>query len=213
MSFNFLLQIQTVPTADATDISVWNLIMNSSMIINLSMLAIFGYAVFIFSERYMELRRASRQEPDFLEKIKGYLNDGNIDAAKKYCSNSDGPCARILEKGVDRLGKPLEQISTAIDNTSRVEASRLKKRIHFLPIAAAVAPMLGLLGTVTGLIWVFPSEEDGKDLKIMSALITSAEGLLIGVIALLAYFYLKTRIKKIKHSMDAITVEFMDLLH
>ena len=123
MSFNFLLQIETVPT-EASEISVWGIIGQSNAgmgwLINLSLLAMFGYVMYVFTERYLALRRASREEEDFLSKIKGYLLDGNIDAAKKFCSNSDSPSARMLEKGIDRLGKPIENISRG----ASVEISR-----------------------------------------------------------------------------------------
>lgn len=213
MSFNFLMQIQTVPAADPTDISVMDLIMKSNWIINISLLAIFGYAVYIFAERYMVLRRATREEDDFLGKIKGLLHEGNIEAAKKFCSNSDGPSARMLEKGVDRLGKPLEQISSAIEKTSRIEAMKLYKRVAFLPVAAGASALIGLLGTATSWIGILNPENNADDTARMASMVPSVEGFAIGAIALLAFYYLNNKIRKITYEMDCTAVEFMDILN
>ncbi len=213
MSFNFLLQIQTVPTADPTDISVMDLIMQSGMMVNLFLLAIFGYAVYVFAERYLALRRATREEDDFLGKIKGFLHEGNIDAAKKFCSNSDGPSARMLEKGIDRLGKPLEQISLAVENTFRVESMRLSKRVAFLPVAAGASALAGLMGTASAWIGILNPENNASDTAKMASLVTSVEGFAIGVIALLAFYYLKNKINKITYAMESTAVEFMDILN
>lgn len=213
MSFNFLMQIQAVPAADPTDISVMDLIMQSNWIINISLLAIFGYAVYIFAERYMVLRRATREEDDFLGKIKGLLHEGNIEAAKKFCSNSDGPSARMLEKGVDRLGKPLEQISSAIEKTSRIEAMKLYKRVAFLPVAAGAGALIGLLGTATSWIGILNPENNADDTARMASMVPSVEGFAIGAIALLAFYYLNNKIRKITYEMDRTAVEFMDILN
>lgn len=217
MGLNFLLQIQTVPSANpAADISVWGIISESNggigWLVNLGILAIFGFGIFVFAERYLTLHRASREDSDFLDKIRGFLLDGNIDAAKKFCSNSEGPSARLFEKGIERLGKPLDHIALAIENTSRVEISRLKRRIHFLAIAGAASPMLGLLGTASGLIKYF-TPDHGTDVQAMASVMPAAEGLFIGVIALLGYFYLKTKLAKIIYTMETNTVEFMDILN
>lgn len=213
MSFNFLLQIETVPAADPTDISVMDLISKSGWLINLSLLAIFGYAVFVFAERYLTLRRATREEDDFLGKIRGFLNDGNIDAAKKFCSNSDGPSARMLEKGIDRLGKPLEQISSAIDNTARIEAMKLHKRVSFLPVAAGASALAGLLGTAVSWVGILNPENNADDTMRMASMVTSIEGFTIGFITLLAFYYLKNKINKIIYAMERTAVDFMDMLN
>lgn len=213
MSFHFPLQIQTVPVADPSDVSVMDLIMKSSWVINLSLLAIFGYAVYVFAERYMALRRATREEDDFLGKIKGLLHDGNIDAAKKFTSNSDGPSARMLEKGIDRLGKPLDQISLAIENTARVEAMKLSKRVGFLPVAAGASAFVGLLGTATAWVTILNPEKNADDTMRMASMVPSVEGFAIGAIALLAFYYLHNKIRKITYAMECTAVDFMDILN
>lgn len=216
MSFNFLLQIETVPTADPTDVSVWSLISQSNWLINLGLLVIFGFAIYVFVERYMAFRRALREEDDILSKIKTFLMDGNIEAARKFCSNSDNPSARILEKGIVRLGKPIESISVAIENTSKIEITALKKRVAFLRTAAGAAPLLGFLGTVSGIITIFITQKAGEsiDLQMVASKMTNAaEGLAIGFIALIGYNYLNERIAKIVYAMESTAIEFMDVLN
>lgn len=229
MSFNFLLQIQTAAPEEASktgvkDISVWEIIDQSNAgigwIINLLLLLMFIYVAYVFTERYLALRRASREEADFLSQIKGYLIDGDIDGAKKYCSNSDSPSARMLEKGIDRLGKPLENISVAIETTAKIEIMRLEQKISFLATASGAGPMIGFLGTVVGMVVVFIDLQNVSTLDIaviapgiMTAMITTVEGLIVGIVAFMGYNYLTDRIGRIVYSMENTALEFMDVLN
>lgn len=226
MSFNFLLQLQVGSTEKigVKDVPVWDIISESNkgvgLIINISLLLMFGYAIFVFVERYMALRKASREEKDFLAKIKDYLIDGKIDEAKALCTKSDSPSARMLEKGISRLGKPIESISASIENTAKLEILRLEQRTSFLATAAGAAPMIGFLGTTIGMVMVFIDLQNATSLElkiiapgIMTAMITTVAGLIVGIISFMGYNYLVGRIGKIVYQMENAALEFMDLLN
>lgn len=206
------------------EVSIWGIIVDSNAgigwIINLGLLAMFGYVAYIFFERFMALKRASREEEDFLKKIKTYLLEGNIDAAKKFCANSESPSARMLEKGINRLGKPMENIAATIENSGKLEIMSLEQRVSFLATASGAGPMIGFLGTVSGLVMLFMDVQVAKtvDLQtitpgILTALITSVEGLIVGVFAYMGYNFLVDRIGRIVYNMENTAIEFMDLLN
>ena len=229
MSFNFLMQIQTVSdeAASATGVketSVWEIIDQSNAgigwIINLLLLLMFAYVIYVFTERFLALRRASKEEANFLSKIKMFLVEGNIDGAKKLCSGSDSPSARMLEKGIDRLGKPIENISLAIENTAKIEIMRLEQRVSFLATASGAGPMLGFLGTVVGMVIVFIDLQNVSSLDIqviapgiMTAMITTVEGLIVGIVAFMGFNFLTEKINKIVYTMETTALEFMDVLN
>ena len=228
MAFNFLLQIQTTPEAGDkpadTSISVMDIMGQSNAgigwLINLLLFAMFGYVIYVFVERYMALRRASREEADFLSRIKDYLKEGKIEEAKKFCVNSSSPSARMLEKGIDRLGKPMESISAAIENSAKLEVLRLEQGVSFLGTASGAGPMLGFLGTVVGMVVVFLDLQTANTIEldiivpgIMTALITTVEGLIVGIVAYMGYNYLVERIGRIVYNMENAALEFMDLLN
>jgi len=206
------------------ELSVWGIIVDSNAgigwIINLGLLAMFGYVAYIFFERFMALKRASREEEDFLKKIKGYLLEGNLDGAKKFCANSESPSARMLEKGINRLGKPMENIAATIENSGKLEIMSLEQRVSFLGTASGAGPMIGFLGTVCGLVMLFMDVQTAKtvDLQtitpgILTALITSVEGLIVGVTAYMGYNFLVDRIGRVVYNMENTAIEFMDLLN
>jgi biopolymer transport protein ExbB len=214
---------QAAETA-SKEISIWGIIVDSNAgigwLINIGLLAMFGYVAFIFFERYMALKRASREEEDFLKKIKGYLLEGNIDAARKFCANSESPSARMLEKGINRLGKPMDNIAATIENSGKLEIMSLEQRVIFLATASGAGPMIGFLGTVSGLVMLFMDVEMATtvDLKtitpgILTALITTVEGLIVGIAAYMGYNFLVDRIGRIVYNMENTAIEFMDLLN
>lgn len=220
----FLNLQMVVEEPKVQDVSVWGIIIDSNAgigwIINIGLLAMLGYVAFIFFERYMALKRASREEEDFLRKIKAFLIEGNIDAARKFCANSESPSARMLEKGINRLGKPMDSIAATIENSGKLEIMSLEQRISFLATASGAAPMIGFLGTVSGLVMLFMDIQIAKtvDLQtiapgILTALITSVEGLLVGVLAYMGYNFLVDRIGRIVYNMENTAIEFMDLLN
>lgn len=226
MSFSYLLQmeVETTEKVGVKEVPIMDIINKSNegigWVINLFLLLMLGYVVFVFVERYLALKKASKEEKDFLEKIKGYLTDGKIDQAKDTCARSDSPSARMLEKGINRLGKPLESISASIESTAKLEILRLEQRLSFLATAAGAAPMIGFLGTVIGMIIVFIDLQNAAALElkiiapgIMTAMVTTVAGLVVGIIAFMGYNYLVARIGKIVYQMENAALEFMDLLN
>ena len=212
-----------ITTTKITEVSTWDLIIDSNSgigwLINMLLLAMFGYALYIISERYQTLKRSMREEEDFIVKIKSLLLEGNIDAAKKYCTNSESPSARMLEKGIARIGKPIETIAGSIENTGKLEVIRLKRRLRFLLLTAGAAPLLGILGTVLSMYTMYSVLDNAPvmNAKVLShgsmvAMITTAWGLIIGVISYTAYHYLMSQVESITYKMEKDAIEFMDLL-
>ena len=177
-------------------------------------------AIYIFVERYLTIQKASKIDPKFMLNIKDYVANGNIEAAKTLSKNTDTPIARMIEKGVLRIGKPLRDISVAIENVGRLEIYQLEKKLATLASIAGVAPMIGFFGTVTGMIKAFYNiAKAGQQVNanmlaggIYEAMITTAAGLAVGIIALIGYNLLVSLVEKVVHQMEATSVEFIDLL-
>jgi biopolymer transport protein ExbB len=229
MSLNFLLQIEpsaalaTSPTG-VVEKSLWEIVQDSNgsggWIINLWLTLMLGYVIFIFVERFLALNKASKEDSNFLSKVKEYMLDGKIDTAKDFCRQSNSPSAKMLEKGISRLGKPLDNIATSIENTGKLEIMRLEQRLSFLATASGAAPMLGFLGTVLGMVGVFIDlgNETSLSVKviapgIMTAMITTVFGLIVGIVSFIGYNYLVGRIGKLVYKMEITALEFMDLLN
>ncbi len=230
MKGSFLLQVVQDSTAvgaeeNYKEVAIWQAVSDAASdvmgLIILLLLAVMSiYAVYVFVERLLALQRASKKSPDFLSKIKEYLTDGKIDEARNLCARTDSPSARMLEKGIDRLGKPVDVVASAIDNTGKLEISRLEQRLSFLATAAGAAPMIGFLGTTIGMVKTFNAMKnlDSLDLGtiapgIMTAMITTVAGLIVGIIAYMGYNYLVSKISKVVYRMEIDAMEFMDLLH
>lgn len=226
MNLSFLLQMEVVGQAETgvVQVPIWDIIKQSSqgfgLVINLVLAFMMGYVIFVFVERYLALRRATKEEAGLLSKIREYIMDGKIDMAKDYCSRSKSPSARMLEKGLARLGKPLDSISASIENTGKLEISRLEQRLSFLATAAGAAPMIGFLGTTVGMVIVFIDLQNATSLElgiiapgIMTAMITTVAGLIVGIIAFMGYNYLVAKIGRVVYQMENDAVEFMDLLN
>jgi biopolymer transport protein ExbB len=177
-------------------------------------------ALYIFFERYMTIKKAAKIDPNFMNNIKDYVSSGNIEAAKTLCNNTDSPIAKMIEKGLMRIGKPLKNIEVAIENTGKLQIYKMEKRLVTLATISGAAPMLGFLGTVIGMIGAFFSlaqagGEGGAGLlanDIYQALVTTATGLSIGIIAFIGYNTLVSLVEKVVYKMEANSVEFIDLL-
>ncbi|MEZ5004113.1 MAG: MotA/TolQ/ExbB proton channel family protein [Chitinophagales bacterium] len=177
-------------------------------------------AIYIFVERYLTIKKASKIDPKFMLNIKDYVANGNIEAAKTLSKNTDTPIARMIEKGVLRIGKPLRDINVAIENVGKLEIYQLEKKLATLASIAGVAPMIGFFGTVTGMIKAFYNiSKAGQQVNanmlaggIYEAMITTAAGLAVGIIALIGYNLLVSLVEKVVHQMEATSVEFIDLL-
>lgn len=177
-------------------------------------------AVAIFVERFLSIRKADKEPSGFLDRIKQMVSSGDVKGARLLCSETATPIARMMEKGVSRIGSPLKNIEASIENVGKIEIYRLEKNLSLLATIAGAAPMIGFLGTVTGMIQAFiaiAQEEGSVSPKLLSqgiyeAMITTAAGLVIGIIAYLGYNYLVAKVQKVIHRMEYSSIEFIDLL-
>ena len=177
-------------------------------------------AVYVFVERYRTIKSASRTPDNFIDEIRDKVTRGDIEGAKIQCAHVDSPIARMIEKGVSRIGSSLKNIEVSIENVGKNERYRIEKNLSVLATIAGAATMLGFLGTVIGMIKVFiaiAQEEGSVSPKLLSqgiyeAMITTAAGLVVGILAYLGYNYLVTRVQKLVHKMEYNSVEFIDLL-
>jgi len=188
------------------------------MMIPIFLLSLLG--VYVLVERLRILKQATASSDAFMSQIKELVLKGDVSAAKIVCAQSDTPMSRMIEKGLKKIGSSLKNIEASIENVGRIEIYRLEKNLSLLATIAGAAPMLGFLGTVMGMINAFMSiaqEEGAVSPKMLSegiyqAMITTAAGLVVGVLAYLAYNYLVTRMQKIIHSMEYSSIEFIELL-
>ncbi len=177
--------------------------------------------VYVFVERSLVISRASKEDENFMQRIKGYIHEGEIESALNLCHNANTPYARLIEKGISRIGRPMNDVLVAIENTGNLEVAGLSRGLPWLATAAAGAPMIGFLGTVIGMVEAFYAiAQSGSSATIDSfasgiyaALVTTVAGLIVGIIALFAYNWLVARINKIMNLMEARTMDFMDLLN
>lgn len=178
-------------------------------------------AAYIFIERYYVIRYATKEDTNFMNRIKDYIHDGKIEAALALCKSTDSPSARMVEKGITRLGRPLQDISTAIENVGKLEISKLEKGFPTLATIAGAEPMLGFMGTVIGMIQSFYAMSQAGnniDVSMMSggiytALITTVAGLMVGIAGYFAYNTLVVRVEKVVFNLEATLTEFMDILN
>lgn len=178
-------------------------------------------AIYVFIDRYLAINRASRDEANFMNNLRDFIHQGKIDAAKALCKSNNSPIARMVEKGLLRLGRPLNDISATIENVGKLEISRLEKNIAGLATISGAGPMLGFLGTVTGMIRAFYNMAmagNNIDIQILSsgiyeAMVTTVGGLIVGVLAYVAYNILVSRIEKLVFKLEFTATEFMDLLN
>ncbi len=176
---------------------------------------------YIFFERIYVIRKASKDVPDFIDKIKADILSGNIKGALEYCQSVNTPAARMIEKGINRLGRPVNDVQAAIENVGNLEVSKLEKGLNFMATIAGGAPMIGFLGTVTGMVRAFyemANAGNNVDITLLSggiyeAMITTIGGLVVGIIAMFAYNYLVSLIDGIVNNMESKTMAFMDLLN
>lgn len=203
-----------------SELSVWDLTMRGGWImIPLALLSI--VSIYVFVERFIALRRAQKDDNTFMERIKDYIHDGEIESARKLCARTDTPYARLIAKGISRIGRPMNDVLVAIENTGNIEVATLEKGLPWLATTAAGAPMIGFLGTVMGMVNAFfnlASAGSSANISVLAdgiyaALVTTVAGLIVGIIALFAYNYLVARINKVMNALEAKTMEFMDLLN
>lgn len=216
-----LAQIVTETTAVTPDqaISILELTMaGGPLMIPLVVCSI--VAIYIFVERILTINKANVSSDAFMGKIKELVLKGDINGAKILCSQHDTPVARMIEKGVTRIGSPLKNIEASIENVGKIEVFRLEKNLSVLATIAGAAPMIGFLGTVIGMVGAFMAiaqEEGSVSPKLLAdgiytAMVTTVAGLIVGIIAYLGYNFLITRVSKVVHRMEYSSIEFIDLL-
>jgi biopolymer transport protein ExbB len=178
-------------------------------------------AVYIFFERLYAIKQATKTDPNFIDRIRDYIHEGKIDSAIKLCQSTNKPISRMIEKGINRLGRPLQDVNTAIENVGNLEIAKLEKGLYLLATSAGAAPMLGFLGTVTGMVRAFydmAMAGNNIDIQLLSsgiyqAMVTTVAGLIVGIMAYMAYNVLTAKVEKVVNLLESSTLEFMDLLN
>ena len=208
-------------TASTQSLSILDLATKGGWIM-IVLLVLSLLAVYIFVSKFIQLRKAGEEDKYFVQRIKDYVVEGKTSSAIKLCVDTDTPYARMIHKGLLRIGRPMSDILVIVENVGNVEVGRLEKGLPILATVAAGAPMIGFLGTVTGMVRAFfdmaNAGSGGVDVALLSggiyeALVTTVGGLVVGIIALFAYNYLVAELDKVVGKMEAKTVEFMDLLN
>lgn len=208
----------TVPTE--AEINIIDLALKGGWIM-LLLLLMSLLAIYIFIQRLLVIRRAGKEDESFMNRIKDYIHDGKLDSALNLCRDTATPAARMIEKGITRLGRPMNDVTVAIENVGNHEVAKLERGFPIIATIAAIGPMVGFLGTVTGMVRAFfdmANAGTNVDITLLSggiyeALVTTVGGLVVGIIALIAYNYLVSQVDKVVNNMEASTMEFMDLLN
>lgn len=181
-----------------------------------------AFAIYLFIERLVVLHNATKEDNTFMNRIRDYIKEGKIDSAVKLCRKENTPSARMIEKGVSRIGRPMQDVQVAIENVGNLEVSKLEKGLVLMATIAAGAPMLGFLGTVLGMVQTFYNmAQDASGVIEIStlssgmyqAMVTTVGGLIVGILAMFAYNLLVSRIDRVVRQLESRTMEFMDLLN
>ena len=208
------------PVEAAQEMNLWDMAVKGGWImVVLGVMSLIGF--YILFERNYVIRKAGKEDPLFMDKIKDYILGGEIKAAIAYCRSVNTPSARMIEKGITRLGRPVNDVQAAIENVGNIEVAKLEKGLTIMATIAGGAPMLGFLGTVTGMVKAFfemANAGNNIDITLLSggiyeAMITTVGGLIVGIIALFAYNYLVSQVDNVVNKMEMRTMEFMDLLN
>ena len=221
MLFNVLqTSVEAVPVAVQQKLSLIDLASKGGfLMIVLLLLSIM--AIYIFGNKYWLIRKAGKMDKNFMNDIHDLIHDGKINSALELCRQYDSPIARLVEKGIERIGRPLQDIQTAVENMGNVEVARLEKGLPMLATIAGGAPMIGFLGTVTGMIRAFfnmSTAGNNIDITLLSggiyeAMVTTVGGLFVGIIAYFGYNFLTSQISNLVFKMENTTIEFIDMLH
>lgn len=220
--FDILLQIDTLSkateaTANAKESVIGLLLKGGPLMIPLFVL--FAIALFVFIERLLVVRKVSKIAENFMSMIRDNIVTGNVAAARSLSKNTDNPVARMIDKGIQRIGKPIDAIEKSMDNVGKLEMYKMEKNLSILAVIARIAPLFGFVGTIVGLVLLLkdfatisnPSVSQIADAMYVK-LITSASGLIIGMLAYLGYSFLDTQINRTANRMEAASSEFIDIL-
>lgn len=213
-----LTQMETVPTE--AQMNIIDLAFKGGWIM-IVLLVLSLIATYIFIQRLMVIRQAGKSDEEFMNRIKDYIHDGKIDSALNLCKTTHTPTARMIGKGISRLGRPTGDILSTVENAGNLEVAKLEKGFPIIATTAAGAPMIGFLGTVTGMVRAFfdmANAGTNVDVTLLSngiyeALVTTVGGLVVGIIALFAYNYLVSQVDNVVNKLEARTMDFMDLLN
>lgn len=213
-------ELTTVTVPTEAEINVIDLAFKGGWIM-VVLLLLSLMAIYIFVQRLIIIRRAGKEDETFMNRIKDYIHEGKVDSALNLCRSTNTPSARMIEKGITRLGRPMNDVLVAIENVGNLEIAKLEKGFPLIATTAAGAPMLGFLGTVTGMVRAFfdmANAGTNVDISLLSggiyeALVTTVGGLVVGIITLFAYNYLVSQVDNVVNKMEARTMEFMDLLN
>ena len=212
------------PVAQEKTLSIMDLLLTGGIagqIIIALLFVLLFVAVYIYFERLFAIKAASKMDGNFMNQIRDHVAKGNIQAAKVLCAQNNTPVSHLTEKGISRIGSPLEDINTAIENAGRLEVYKLEKNVSVLATIAGAAPMIGFLGTVIGMVLAFhqlatssgQAEMGSLAEGIYTAMTTTVAGLIVGIIAYMGYNHLVVRTDKVVHQMEATAVDFLDMLN
>ncbi len=222
MLFNLLQAdiVEAVPVQQEMSYSLIEMATKGGWLM-LVLLALSVIAIYLFGKKWWMIRQASKVDRNFMMDIRDYIHEGKIKSAQTLCTKYDNPVARMVESGIAHIGRPLNDIQTAVENVGNVEVARLEKGLPYLATIAGGAPMIGFLGTVTGMVEAFfnmSQAGNNIDITLLSsgiytAMITTVGGLIVGILAYFGYNFLTARISNIVFKMESSTIEFMDLLN
>lgn len=207
-------------TIDNMQLSLWDLAVKGGwLMIPLVLLWVIG--LYIFFERYLSIRKASRVDGNFMNRIRELVIDDKLDAARELCQKTDIPVARMVGKGIDRIGRPIADLNTAIENVGNLEVAKLERGLPMLATISGGAPMIGFLGTVVGMIQAFYDMSmagNNLDIALLSngiytAMVTTVAGLIVGIMAYFGYNFLVARVDRVVFQLEASSLEFVDLLN
>jgi biopolymer transport protein ExbB len=215
----FLLQVDTTLTNATPEVqSLWQVFIKGGVLM-IPLALLFIAAVFFFIERLIAIRKAGQIEDNFMSIIRDHIITGNVAAARSLSKNTFHPVARMIDKGIQRIGKPIDAIEKSMDNVGVLEMYKMEKNLSIISIIARIAPLFGFLGTIIGMLQLFKGIAASAEYTpntiadgIYIKMITSATGLIIGILAYIGYSYLTAQINRVENKMDAASAEFVDIL-
>ncbi len=213
--------VATQQATEVTEMNLWQMAVYGGWIM-IVLAVLLAIAVYLFIERLVVINAAKKEDKSFMDRIKDYIHEGKIDSALNLCKQTNTPSAHMVEKGISRIGRPMNDVQVAIENVGNLEVANLEKNLVILATIAAGAPMLGFLGTVLGMVQTFYNMANNAsgviELSSLSegmyqAMVTTVGGLIVGILVIFAYNYLVARIDSVVRLLEGRTMEFMDLLN
>jgi len=214
-------QVTTVEETVQESMNLWTMASYGGWIMIILAIMLAG-AIYLFVERLVILRKAKNEDKSFMDRIKDYIHEGKIDSARNLCQQTNTPAARMVEKGITRIGRPMQDVQVAIENVGNLEIAKLEKGLVIMATISGGAPMLGFLGTVLGMVQTFYNmsqnasgviEMSALSTGMYQAMVTTIGGLIVGILAMFAYNFLVARIDSVVRQLEGRTMEFMDLLN